>query len=283
LDIGTKNLMNFIVQIVMLRSLDLDFNYVEQVSCFVVGERDSYHSGGHQQYCIAVEQPSLTLDRVVAGMLKNDACRDNSDLRHKYVIKMLSVLRIVAKALQRLHSVGVIHGNLTPEACGKFGDQWKLLRVFGFQKVGQVLDTKRCVESVPPEVLEPHNNTIAVRQVALRNNLSVDPSIDIWGFGKLAYEALVGEPLVEGDLSKELQNDQPCLLKILHWSTLDLVEVRHRLRKVEVPDAAAYLITKCLSQDPSNRPSMNEILRSDLWENIHRRAQAVDTSSLHEC
>jgi serine/threonine protein kinase len=276
--------MHCLVQIVVLRSLDLDFNYVEQVSCFVVGRRDSYNSGGRQQYCIAVEQPSLTLDRVVAGMLKNDACRANSDLRRKYVIKMVSVLRIVAKSLHRLHSVGVVHGNLAPEACGKFGDRWKLLRVFGFQKVGQVLDTKRCAESVPPEVLEPHNNAIAVDgQVALRNTFTVDPSMDIWGFGKLAYDVLVGQPLVEGDPSKELHNDQPCLSRILHWSTLDLVEVRHRLRKVEVPDAAVYLITKCLSQDPSNRPSISEVLSSDLWDNIHQRAPPADMSSLHEC
>ncbi|CAB9502043.1 expressed unknown protein [Seminavis robusta] len=271
-------------EISILRNLGLDFNYVEQISCFMVGARDSYDSGGCDQFCIAVEQPSLTLDRVVAGMLRNDACRENSELRRKYIAKILSVLRVVAKGLYNLHSAGIVHGNLVPEACGKFGDRWKLVGAFGFQRVGKAFDAKRFGESVPPEALEPHNIAVG-GQVAFRTGLAVDRSIDIWGFGKLSYDVLVGQALIDFDQGKELHNDHTSLLRIQHWSTLDLVEVRQDLRRVGVPDPVVLLITRCLSQDPGNRPStMNEILRSDVWDNLHRPAPApVDPSHLHEC
>lgn len=274
------------IQISSLRSLELDFDYVQQVSCFVVGERDSYDSGGRQQFCAAVEQPGLTLDRVVAGMLKNDACRENTDLRRKYVFKIFSVLRIVAQALQRLHSFGVIHGNMLPEACGKFEERWKLLGSLQFQRLGDKFDSNVFGESVPPEGLEPQNSGITIdRQASFRTNITADPSIDVWGFGKLAYDVLVGEPLIQYDTSKELHQDHRSLLKVLHWSTLDLVEVRRRLREVGVPDSAVYLITKCLSPDPASRPSMTEVLRSGPWEETHRPARARETqpNNLHEC
>lgn len=276
------------MQISALKGLELDFNFVEQVSGFVVGERDSFESGGRQQFCISIEQPSLTLDRVVAGMLKNDACKENSQLRQKYNIKVFAVLRTVAQSLARLHSSGVVHGNVTPEACGKFGDSWKLLGAMGFQKVGDKVDAMAFGESIPPEALEPQSGGMGLeRQAAIRTNVKVDQAIDIWGFGKLAYDVLVGEPLVEFDARKDLQNDHRGLLKILQWSTLDLVEVRRCLRRSGVPDGGVDMITRCLSQDPRNRPtSLNEILHCEVWNNLHRSIPArapAEEVDLHEC
>ena len=268
-----------------MQSLDLDFDFVAQVSGFVVGERDSFESGGRQQFCVSVEQPGLTLDRIVAGMLKNGACTENSQLRQKYVMKMFSVLRIIAKAIHRLHAFGVVHGNVTPQSCGKFDDQWKLLGTLSFQKVGARFDTGSFGESVPPEALEPQQSGLALdRQAAFRTNVVVDPSIDIWGFGKMAYDVLVGEPLIHFDPRKGI-NDHRGLLKILHWSTLDIVEAKGRLRRAGVPDSGVDLITRCLSHDPGSRPnSMNEILQGGVWDNLQRPVPTpAQEESLHEC
>lgn len=252
-----------------------------------MGARDSFDSGGRQQFCVAVEQPVLSLDRVVAGMLKNDDCRENTELRRKYVFKIFSVLRVVAKALHRLHSFGVVHGNLVPERCGKFDDgRWKLLGTLGFQKLGGKFDASLFGESVPPEALEPQNTAVAVdRQASFRTNLAVDPSMDVWGFGKLAFDVLVGEPLIEFDKTLELHHDHRSLLRTLHWNTLDLVEVRRRLREVGVPDTGVYVIAKCLSPDPSTRPSMKEVLLNGPWgDNDNRPAQTREAApNLHEC
>ena len=265
----------------------MDFDCVEQVSCFVVGERDSYESAGCQQYCVAVERPSLTLDRVVAGMLKNEACRGNSELRQRYNAKIFSVLRLIAQALHRLHSFGIVHGNVSAEKCGKFDDTWKLLGTLKLQKVGEKFDSANFGMSVPPEAVEPKSTSVALvdRQAAFRTNVDVDPSTDIWGFGKLAYDVLVGQPLIEFDTRKELGQDHRALLKILNWSTLDLVEVRRSLRKVGVSDQGVDLIAKCLSHDADSRPSsMNEILRSDLWQDLHPPDTiSQQNSDLHEC
>lgn len=266
--------------------MDLDFDSIAQVSGFVVGERDSFESGGRQQFCISVEQPGLTLDRVVAGMLKNGACKERSQLRQKYVVKMFSVLQIIAKAVHRLHVFGVVHGNITPEICGKFDERWKLLGTLDFQKVGDRFDTGSFGSSVPPEALEPQHSGMGLdRQAAFRTNVVVDPSMDIWAFGKLAYDVLVGEPLIHFDTRKDIRQDHQALLKILHWSTLDLVEVKGRLRRAGVPDSGVDLITRCLSHDPDSRPSsMNEILHSGVWDNLHRPAPTPkQEESLHEC
>jgi serine/threonine protein kinase len=232
-----------------------------------------------------VERPSLTLDRVVAGMLKNEDCKVNSDLRRRYVAKIFSVLRIVAKTLQRLHSFGVVHGNICPENCGKFDDNWKLLGTLKLQKIGEKFDVARFGVSVPPEAVEPKSSTIALqRQATFCTNVDVDPSLDIWGFGILAYDVLVGEPLFKFDPRKELCQNHEALLKILHWSTLDLVEVRRCLRQASVPDLGVDLIAKCLSQEAGSRPSnMNEILRSGLWDGLRRPALTQESSNLHEC
>jgi serine/threonine protein kinase len=277
----------FSIQIATLKNLELDFDCVEQVSCFVVGEHDSYDSGGCQQYCVAIEKPTLTLDRVVAGMLKNEACRGNSELRKRYIAKIFSVLRSVAKALHRLHSFGIVHGDVSAQRCGKFDDAWKLLGTLKLQKVGAKFDAANFGMTVPPEALEPRSTSVALeRQAAFRTNVDVDPSIDIWGFGKLAYDVLVGEPLIQFDARKELHQDHRALLKILNWSTLDLVEVRQKLRQVGVSDSGVVLIAKCLSQDADSRPaSMNEVLRSDLWQEDLQGPKTISqqNSDLHEC
>lgn len=278
-----------VFKIASLRRLDIDFGCVEHVSCFVVGERDSYNSGGCQQYCVAVETPSLTLDRVVAGMLKKAACKGNSDLRKRYVTKIISVLRLVAKTLHKLHFQGIVHGDVSAEKCGKFDDAWKLLGTLKLQMVGETFDASYFGTSAPPEAVEPKSTAIALdRQAAFRTNLVVDPSIDVWGFGKLAFDVLVGEPLICFDPRYELSLDHQALLKILNWSTLDLVEVRRSLRQVGVPDAGVDLIAKCLSHDPESRPSsMSEILRSELWQDLAPSQQPDNIkkqdSDLHEC
>jgi len=240
-----------------------------------------------------MEQPSLTLDRVVAGMLKNDACRENSELRQKYAVKIFSVLRVVAKALRRLHSLGVVHCNLSPEFCGKFGDRWKLLGILRFHRIGDTIDYSSFGQAAPPEALDPQistNNHALDRQAAFRTNVKVDPSIDIWCFGKLAYDVLVGEPLVPFDSRKETRQYRKGLNspRILHLSTLDLVEARRSLRGVGVPLAGVDLITRCLSQEPDSRPSsMTEIVRSDIWEGVMGAGptgtRRKEEAGLHEC
>jgi hypothetical protein len=62
------------LQTAILRDIQLDLTHVEEVLIFAVNDHDTDNSegGALQQYCISNERPSLTLDRVVAGMLKND-------------------------------------------------------------------------------------------------------------------------------------------------------------------------------------------------------------------
>ena len=265
--------------------MKLDFNYVQHVSCFVVGGRDSYLSGGSSQYCIAIEEPTLTLDRIVSGMLKNEACRHSIDLRKRYAEKVFAVLRLVAIALQNLHSSGIVHGSISPGCCGKFDDSWKLLGAMTMQQVGDPFDCARFGGSVPPEAVEPQSSAAALeRQCTFRTNIGVSTSIDIWGFGKLAYDVLVGSPLIKFDAGKDLRQDHQALLKIMHWSALDLVEAKRCMRHAGVPEPGVDLIAKCLAQEPSSRPSsMKEILCCSIWRELGRPEASQQEETLHEC
>lgn len=217
-------------------------------------------------------------------MLKNEACKMNSELRKKYSEKVCGVLHEVAIALQRLHSCGIVHGTLSPSSCGKFNQSWKLLGALKLQSIGDTFNCTRFEVSVPPEAVEPQNNALALEcQVGLRKDVLVDPSIDIWGFGRLAYDVLVGHPLIPFDRNKDTAHDQKALLKIMHWSALDLVEARSQLRQVGLPESGVDLIAKCLAKDPKARPSnMDEILGSMFFEEHQESSVSLD-QQLHEC
>lgn len=64
-----------------------------------------------QQFCVSVELPQMTLDKVVDGMKSNRNYRHDPNLRRKYAAKICAVLRLIGKSLRHLHASGAVHGN----------------------------------------------------------------------------------------------------------------------------------------------------------------------------
>jgi hypothetical protein len=262
----------------MLRDFDLDTYFIEEAFDFAVQELDD-ESGdaAPQQYCVAVERPTLTLDQVVAGMLKNDDYRTKPDMRNRYLSKVSMVLRIIAKALRYLHDEGVVHGNVCLEAVGKFEDTWKLTEMLEMQPAGDNFDASRFGKSSPPEALAMLRDVVedapTSRQVTFVGNLTSDPSIDIWAFGKLAYEVLTGMRLIPFDSDKSTRQDQKSLLQLYKWCDADLNQVVDNLRKAGVPTLGADLVSHCLLPDPQDRPAnMEEVLNHPFWRDMRRRS-----------
>jgi serine/threonine protein kinase len=261
------------LQTAVRRAANLDLNFVEETFDFVVHEDGTDESP--QQFCVAVESPSQTLNRIVAGMLDNPDYERKPELRQRYMIKVCLVLRQVAKSLCHLHSSGVIHADLCLENCGKFGDKWKLASTMGIQNVGKSCDPSRLGESAPPEAIElvkgnPKSTTLT-RPVALKSNLEAHPSMDIWAFGKLAYEALVGEPLLDFDTTLPPKDDIKALNDIMKWNKANLKEVVEDLIAVGIPKSGIDLITHCLMPQPHKRPAtMDRILVHPFWKEIQR-------------
>jgi hypothetical protein len=98
----------------IVRDHQLDPTHVEEILTFAANDndRENFEGGASQQYCISIERPSLTLDRLVAGMLKNDGYKHNADLS----------LRSPPYGRQ----VSQVHGDPCMGNCGKFDETWKI-------------------------------------------------------------------------------------------------------------------------------------------------------------
>jgi len=232
-----------------------------------------------QQFCVSVERPSLTLDRVVDGMRRNEEYRKNEDMRTRYLSKAAMVLRLVAKSVRHLHKLQYIHGDVCLATCGKFDDSWKMTNIIGSRRQGEFFSPTRLGESSPPEAVELLNEMIESsrdsgrKRATFVSELEADPSIDIWCFGKLAYESFTGRKLIQFDAEKFMRNDNRALLRLLRWNESDLRVVIDHLRDAGVSNLGADLISCCLLPIPEDRPkTMDEILDHPFWKDMRRRS-----------
>lgn len=218
-----------------------------------------------QRYFIAIERPDLTLGGVVRGMLSHPDCQNDINVRQRYIIKVFSVLRRIAKCLRRLHGQGFVHGDLCLENCGKFDGEWKLSDILGAQRIGLPIEKDRLSSSAPPEAVE------AIGGVAVfRNDLLAHPSLDSWAFGRLAFEVIAGDTLIEFDSSLPVEADRASLENLYNWSQSNLQHACQTLERLGVVDAAISMIAECLSPNADNRPCMDDILNSPGWDAFRR-------------
>jgi serine/threonine protein kinase len=257
--------------------VELDNAFVEEVNVYVEYMEASNESpdGTPQQRCVSIERPQLTLDKVVAGMMKNGGYSSNRVLRLKYSAKVCSVLRLIGKALRHLHSSGVIHGNVCMETCGKFEDSsWKLLERLDVQVIGETIKPSRFRRSFPPESLElsEHHGPVYDSDdspVSFSRTLAAHPSFDIWSFGQVCYESLVGKPLVEFDRSPS--KNVASLLQVMEWDESNMQAVFSDLLETGIEESGADMITSCLFPRPEDRPSsMDEILDHSFWRDMRK-------------
>jgi len=240
---------------------------------FGVGEDGKPTAMGAKQHSIAIEQPNLTLEEVILGMVQNEDCQNVPAIRRRYAEKVFAVLRVVAKALRHLHGVGLVHGGLSTKSCGKYGNQWKVSDVLGIRRSGDSFGIERTSMSPPPESLEVDKGRRGwAQQAFMKESLEARPSIDAWAFGTLAFEVLVGAPLFPA-LDIYNVEDEECREAMNHiylWNDHNLQEVRERLALCFVSEAGINLILECLSPQPEMRPTMSEILSRPFWNEIRR-------------
>ena len=212
-----------------------------------------------QRYFVSIENPKLTLATVVRGMLTNHGCQTDKAVRRRYTEKVFAVLRSIAKALLDLHNQGYIHSNLTIQSCAKFDDKWKLANLMGAKRFGDTLSLSAETDSIPPEALHRRTNRASERQIVLKRDLVARPPIDVWAFGKVAYEALVGKSLFP-------EHDEiDSLIDILQWDGANLVDMKRELENIGVIEAGIALIGQCLSPHEEARPRIDDLLKHTFW------------------
>ena len=263
------------LQITSLHAFEIDSLYTEEVSTFGIGDGLQSQDSG-QEYCISIEYPQLSLDRVVDGMVQKGRYLHDVTLQKKYAAKISYVLRSIAKALKHVHDAGAVHGNVCLENCGRFEQSWKLRGRLGLTRIGETFDISRFHQAFPPEFLTVNDQEGEVcdsdeAPVSFRSGIVASPAIDIWAFGKLAYEAIVGQPMIGFDSSKRTDEDVVSLLEILEWDQSNMKTVFENLLDSGVPESGADLITSCLFANPGERPSsMYQILDNPFWKEMRR-------------
>ena len=117
--------------------------------------------------------------------------------------RVATVIHQIAKALTVVHAAGVVHRDLKPAnvAVTFDEDDQVLARLidFGIAKVSRPLDgarhrTGRGVVLGTPALMSPEQAM----------GLSIDGRTDVWALACIAYEALTGRPVVDGDAPEEI-------------------------------------------------------------------------------
>lgn len=264
-----SNVFPTFLQISILRQ-DLDFSLLEEILALSMNPdfQAARFNVKEELFMVSVEEPSLSLRSVVDGMLDSEECQRNSAVRQRYAVKVFAVLRVIVRALRHLHSMGLIHGKVNAEHCCKYGDRWKLRGLLGCQKTGQTFKVSRFSSASPPECFESGRDSREEVMVCFKCDFISSYSVDSWSFGKMCYEVLVGRALFELDPERRFEDDQRAMLHILNWNDSDCSNVRKELRKVGVVDSGTRLVASCLDPNPLNRPTMGEIMSSNLWKDL---------------
>jgi serine/threonine protein kinase len=246
------------------------------------------------KYFVAIDVPYMTFVDVVHGLLENDLCRSDAQVRIRYTSKVFSVLRLVAKGLRRLHSVGLVHGNVTLKNCAKYGDQkWKVANLLGCYETDEVISISTIplssIRLMPPEgfivnkTKTPLNKPLTYKDIRM-NKIVASTSMDSWAFGRLAYEVLTGQalfrsdsmlfPVGDMDVDVEQSSIDGLISEVLDWSVESWASAesyaRKRLESAKVPKSGINLIVQCLTSDPEQRPQMDEIINHSVWKDLRK-------------
>lgn len=263
-------------QIHLLRDKNLDVFFLEEVAFF---EFDELHSSlaSHElfKFCIAIEKPRLTLGTLVEKVSKISDWRKDASAYCRYMNKVCGVLRKVAKALLHLHSQNVVHGCLSLDTVGKFDDNWKLMSVIHLREMGTVFPLNAINRNSPPEAVRLiqddryEYNSLRKNRSALHDPIIAEPSLDIWSFGKLFFEALSADSLFPYSHSVKLSKDFQTLETLGGWNDDDLKRVTSKLLHIGVTTLGVDLVKQCLQPKKSDRPQrMDQILRHDFWKEL---------------
>lgn len=254
-----------------------EFNLSRHYVPSVISVHHTVHHGAYQNasaepaYCITMEGADATIEHLMLDLRRAGKGFPSSELKR------------VGVSLLHLHENGLVHTDFGPHSVGefffqqrplpstlccavfipssqhylvlvltgKFGPLFKMLGVGGCVRAGGATDPKQGIYH-PPEavVVEAVKVDGKERKTARVISITAKPSHDIWAFGVLVYESIVGSTLsAYSHRGQRVKSSN--LAKIARWDDQSLARA---LRHVDEEDKLARdVISKLLHPDPLQR------------------------------
>lgn len=222
-----------------------DYNLSRHYVPSVISVHHTVHHGAYQNasadaaYCITMDGADFTLEHQMLDLRRAGKGFPSNELKR------------VAISLLHLHENGLVHTDFGPHSVGKFGPLWKLLGVGGCVPIGASTDPKHgiyhCPETVKIEMVTIEGQE---RKTAKITSIPATPSVDLWAFGHLVYESIVGAPLsAYSHRGKRVKTAN--LAKIARW---DENSLKRALKHIDESDTLARdVVSKFLNPDPRKR------------------------------
>lgn len=208
----------------------------------VVAYVDSWEDPASDCLYIVMEHAGEDLSRV---MKANGGALPEEDV--------WSVILPVARGLKHLHSLRILHRDLKPANIFRRGAGETERVVIGDLGLGRVLGARSAFAKTgvgTPLYFSPE----------LAQEKPYNDKSDVWAFGCLAHELLVGKPPFEA------KNQLALASKIVHAPAPSLPDA--------VSPDLAFVIHKALTKDPERRPSMADLLGLSCVRDRARAANA---------
>lgn len=222
-----------------------DFNLSRHYVPSVISVHHTVHHGAYQNasaeaaYCITMEGADATVEHQMLDYRRAGKAYPSNELKR------------IGISLLHLHENGLVHTDFGPHSVGKFGPLFKMLGVGGCVRIGDDTDPKHGIYH-PPEAISVENVTVdgKERKTAKVISITASPAIDLWAFGHMVYESVVGAPLsAYSHRGQRVKSSN--LAKISRWDDNSL---QRALRHVDGEDTLARnVISKLLHPDPEQR------------------------------
>jgi serine/threonine protein kinase len=158
----------------------------------------------------------------------------------------LPIARQIAEGLDAAHERGIIHRDLKPSNIAVRSDGTVKVLDFGLAKA--LSATSKSDEFEAPTLTSPVGTaagiilgTAAYMAPEQAKGREADRRVDVWGFGCVVYEMLVGRAPFEGDTTPEVL--AAVLKNEPDWSRL----------AAETPEGIRRMLRRCLQKDPRQR------------------------------
>ena len=199
------------------------------------------------------------------------------------VEKCKDVFSQLVRCVAHIHDAGLVHGDIKPLNIVLSGGRWKLIDFDCAVLIGDkstVSSYSKSSAYMPPECVFHDGETDTVRLTCERGSPSdkvayTSPAYDCWALGCIFYTLCNRElrPLFRGDQRDQLSTERHAATTMAEddslWALHDWTDARKEAKLALIDDDhARSLVASMLHSQPTQRPSMDEIMSHAFFSSV---------------